>query len=232
MQSPEDYYERFPVILLVRVLRWGFASLALLGPSFYVAFTTYHHEMLPSALLLSIMAAREGVPFPAVVEALMMEIAFEALREAGIRMPKQIGQAISIVGALVIGQAAVTAGIVSAPMVIVVSLTGLASFLIPNFGTAISLRILRFIMLILAGTFGAVGITIGVLIVLIHLLSLRSFGAPYYSPLGPLVAKDLDDAMIRVPHWANRTRPTDADPLDTSRKAPGQMPYPGKGEEE
>jgi spore germination protein KA len=115
MQSPEDYYERFPVILLVRTLRWGFASVALLGPSFYVAFTTYHHEMLPSALLLSIMAAREGVPFPAVVEALMMEIAFEALREAGIRMPKQIGQAISIVGALVIGQAAVTAGISRRP---------------------------------------------------------------------------------------------------------------------
>jgi spore germination protein KA len=117
-------------------------------------------------------------------------------------------------------------------MVIVVSLTGLASFLIPNFGTAISLRILRFIMLILAGTFGAFGITVGVLMVLIHLLSLRSFGAPYYSPLGPLVAKDLDDALIRYPHWSNLNRPTDAEPLDNQRQAPGLMPYPGKGEEE
>ncbi|HYF92518.1 MAG TPA: spore germination protein [Symbiobacteriaceae bacterium] len=224
MQTPEDYYERFPIIILVRVLRWFFAAIALLGPAFYVAFTTFHHEMLPHQLLLSIMAAREGVPFPAVVEALIMEISFEALREAGIRMPKQIGQAISIVGALVIGQAAVQAGIVSAPMVIVVSLTGLASFVIPKYSTAIALRILRFIMLLLAGTFGAFGLIMGVMCVLIHLASLRSFGAPYYAPLAPLLPDDFDDAIIRVPHWSNRSRPTETDALDPIRAASGLSP--------
>ncbi|HWI61558.1 MAG TPA: spore germination protein [Symbiobacteriaceae bacterium] len=224
MQSSEDYYERFPIILLVRVLRWLFAAIALLGPAFYVAFTTFHHEMLPYQLLVSILSAREGVPFPAVVEALIMEIAFEALREAGIRMPKQIGQAISIVGALVIGQAAVQAGIVSAPMVIVVSLTGLASFVVPKFGAAISLRLLRFVMLFVAGTFGAYGLTLGVVCVLVHLLSLRSFGAPYYSPMAPLIADDLDDAMLRAPVWMNRKRPTLAEPLDRQRTPPGLGP--------
>ena len=224
MQSAEDYYERFPVIAMARTLRWLFASIALLGPAFYVAFTTFHQEMLPHPLLVSIMAAREGVPFPAVVEALIMEIAFEALREAGIRMPKQIGQAISIVGALVIGQAAVQAGIVSAPMVIVVSLTGLASFVIPSYGLAISLRILRFGMLLVAATFGAYGLTLAVMCLLVHLISLRSFGAPYYSPMAPLIPEDLDDAMLRTPHWANRKRPTVSSPTDTTRLAPGQGP--------
>ncbi|MDF2628481.1 MAG: gerKA2 [Symbiobacteriaceae bacterium] len=235
MQSPEDYFERFPIVLLIRVLRWLFASIALLGPAFYVAFTTFHQEMLPHPLLLSILNAREGVPFPAVIEALMMEIAFEALREAGIRMPKQIGQAISIVGALVIGQAAVQAGLISAPMVIVVSLTGLASFVVPKFSEAVSLRLLRFVMLITAGTFGAFGLTLAVLCILVHLISLRSFGAPYYAPMAPLIPDDLDDHILRAPLWMNRKRPSTGSPRDRTRVKKGlgpqnRMPVPGEEE--
>lgn len=229
MQAPEDYYERFPIVFMLRLLRWLFAAVALLGPSFYVAWTTFHQEMLPTSLLLSILSAREGVPFPAVVEALLMEVAFEALREAGVRLPRPVGQAISIVGALVIGDAAVRAGMVSAPMVIVVALTGIASFIIPRFSAAVALRMLRFPLLILAGSFGAFGITLGVLVILIHLLGLRSFGAPYLAPLGPWLPPDQKDVVLRAPHWANRTRPAGFETQNPVRAGKGLRPGPNRG---
>ena len=143
-QSAEDYYQRSDFGLL-RMLRYLALFIALLGPSLYIAITTFHQEMLPTALLISLAAQREGVPFPAFIEALMMEVTFEILREAGVRMPRAVGQAVSIVGALVIGQAAVEAGIVSAAMVIVVSITAIANFSFPSFNMAISIRILRFV---------------------------------------------------------------------------------------
>ena len=115
IHSPEDYYERFPAVALVRGLRILFSVVALFGPSVYVALTTFHREVIPTNLLLSIIAAREGVPFPAVLEALMMELGFEIIREAGVRMPSQLGQSVSIVGALILGESAIRAGIVSAP---------------------------------------------------------------------------------------------------------------------
>lgn len=224
MQAPEDHYERFPVVTVLRALRWLFAFIALLGPAFYVALTTFHHEMVPTSLLMSIMGSREGVPFPALIEALGMEIAFEALREAGIRLPRQVGQAISIVGALVVGQAAVQAGIVSPLMIIVVALTGIASFIIPRYSAAVALRLLRFPMLLLAASFGAYGITLGVCIILTHLMGLRSFGVPYYAPLGPWLPTDHQDVIYRAPRWASRRRGRAYGPLDPVRTAPGLMP--------
>ena len=142
LSSPEDYYERFPTGTLIRLLRFVSFLISLTLPAIYIAITTYHQELLPTDLILAIASARQGVPFPALVEALIMETVFEILREAGIRLPRVIGQAVSIVGALVIGDAAVSAGLVSPAMVIVVATTAIASFATPHFGVAISARVL------------------------------------------------------------------------------------------
>ncbi|WP_028551867.1 spore germination protein [Paenibacillus sp. UNC451MF] len=207
LHSTEDYYERFQIMTLIRWLRYSLLILSLLTPGLYVAFTTFHQDLLPTSLLLSVAASREAIPFPAVVEAFILEATFEALREAGIRLPKTIGSAVSILGALVIGQAAVQAGIVSAPMVIVVSLTGIASFTIPRFNAAIAVRILRFPIMFVAAVFGLFGILICVMLILGHMANLRSFGVPYLSPYGPLSANDLKDVMIRPPWWSMKNRP-------------------------
>lgn len=207
LQSQEDYYHRFIISTFIRWLRFIFLGVSLLFPSLYVAVTTFHQEMIPTLLLLSIAASREAVPFPALVEVLIMEITFEALREAGIRLPKQVGAAVSIVGALVIGQAAVQAGLVSAPMVIVVAITGIASFMIPRYTAGIAIRLLRFPIIFLAATLGLLGIVMGILAILIHLCSLRSFGEPYLSPLAPLKVRQLRDVLWRSPIWMMNTRP-------------------------
>lgn len=206
LQSVEDYYQSFIMSTFVRWLRYVFFVLSLLLPSFYVAITTYHQEMIPTVLLLSIAKAREEIPFPALVEALIMEIAFEALREAGIRLPKQVGAAVSIVGALIIGQAATSAGIVSAPMVIIVATTGIASFMIPRYAAGIATRLLRFPIMLLAGTLGLIGMMLGVILIVIHLCRLRSFGLPYLSPLTPTTAGIVQDVIWRSPVWKNDKR--------------------------
>jgi len=217
LQASEDYYERFQIASLLRWLRYIFMFLSLTTPALYVAVTTFHQELLPTTLMLSVAAAREAIPFPAVIEAFIMEITFEALREAGIRLPKAVGSAVSILGALVVGQAAVQAGIVSAPMVIVVSITGIASFTIPRFNGAIAIRMLRFPILIAASLFGFYGIFICLMILLGHLASLRSFGVPYLSPLGPLSYGDLKDVLIRAPWWKMQKRPEFMAIQDTQR---------------
>ncbi|PLS08558.1 spore germination protein [Neobacillus cucumis] len=232
LQASEDYYHRYHISIFLRLLRIIFVFIALTLPSLYVAVTTYHQEMIPTNLLFSIASSREAIPFPAFVEAMIMEISFEALREAGVRLPKIVGQAVSILGALVIGQAAVEAGIVSAPMVIVVSLTGIASFTIPRFNMAISIRLLRFPFILLAGMFGLFGIVLGILIILTHLCKLRSFGIPYLSPVSPLSMKGVKDVFIRVPWWSMNERPNQTVKVDMTREGEDLKPSPGKGSEE
>ncbi|SES94755.1 spore germination protein [Anaerobranca gottschalkii] len=204
----EDYYERFYFSTAIRLLRYLAFGLSLLGPSLYVAITTFHHEMIPTKLLVSIAAARQGIPFPAFLEALMMEIAFEALREAGVRLPKPIGQAVSIVGALVIGEAAVQAGLVSQIMVIVVAGTGIASFTVPAFNIGIAIRLLKIPILLLSSVLGLFGVSIAVIAISIHLSTLRSFGVPYLSPIAPLTLQDNKDVILRGPVWWINQRPT------------------------
>ncbi|MBW7477112.1 spore germination protein [Paenibacillus oenotherae] len=208
LQSPEDYYDRYIFSTATRWLRYVFLAMSMLLPSLYVAILSYHQEMLPASLYFSIASSRETVPFPAIVEALIMEIAFEALREAGVRLPKQVGSAVSIVGALVIGQAAVAAGIVSAPMVMVVAITGISSFMVPHYAIGFTLRIIRFPIMLLAGMLGLLGVIMGILAVLIHVCTLRSFGVPYMSPLATVEQKDLKDILIRAPWWKMNTRPS------------------------
>ncbi|MED1792095.1 spore germination protein [Brevibacillus nitrificans] len=202
LQASEDYYNRWPIATFVRWIRFLFINLAIFAPPLYVAITTFHQEMIPTNLVLSIAAAREAVPFPAMVEALLIEIIFEALREAGIRLPKQIGPTISIVGGLVIGQAAVQAGFISAPVVIIVSITGIAAFTIPRYSLANGIRLLRFPMLFLAGFLGLYGIVLGFLGIMLHVTSLRSFGVLYFSPVTPLNVSALKDVIIRQQIWA------------------------------
>lgn len=218
LNASEDYYQRFFISSMIRLLRMAFIIVALLLPSLYIAIITYHHEMLPTVLLLSVASSRETVPFPAIVEALLMEISFEGLREAGVRLPRPVGQAVSIVGALVIGQAAVQAGIVSAPLVIIVSMTGIASFIFPVFSQAIAIRMLRFPMMLLAGTLGLYGIFMGLLFLLIHMMKIRSFGVPYLSPMAPANIGDFKDIFVRVSwrHMKNR-------PSQTGKKNPQRM---------
>lgn len=226
LQAADDYYERYVVGTFVRLMRYFFILVALLLPSIYVALSTFHQEMIPDQLLQNIAGSRETVPFPAVVEALMMEMMLEALREAGVRLPNQIGAAVSIVGGLVIGQAAVQAGLVSAPMVIVVATTGIASFLIPRYIVGYSIRFLRFPLMILAGSFGLLGIMLGILAVVIHLSTIRSFGEPYLAPVAPLKKRELQDVLWRAPLWRMNTRPHFTKENNNYRQAPNQKPGP------
>ncbi|WP_068785457.1 spore germination protein [Paenibacillus phocaensis] len=207
LQSAEDYYQRYVAANWIRWIRYFFVFASLTLPSIYIAVTTFHPEMIPSQLLITIAASREIVPFPALWEAFAMELAFEALREASIRIPKSIGQAVSIIGALIIGTAAVQAGIVSAAMVIIVSLTGIASFIIPHFDLGLAFRLLRFPIMILASMFGLYGVTCGMILIYIHLVNMRSFGVPYLSPIAPLVTEDLGDTLLRAPWWKMHKRP-------------------------
>jgi spore germination protein KA len=206
-QAAEDYYERSLISSLIRILRFICLFISLLAPAVYIAVTTFHQEMIPTPLLVNLMVQREGVPFPAFVEAFLMELMFEILREAGVRLPKAVGQTVSFVGALVIGQAAVEAGIVSAGMVIVVAITAISSFVIPAYNMAISLRILRFILMAISGGFGLYGVMIGLIVIVLHLCSIRSFGIPYMTPYGPYISSEFKDSIVRVPHWMMNRRP-------------------------
>jgi hypothetical protein len=229
LQAAEDYYERYIYTTFIRWIRFILLNVAIFLPSLYVAVTTFHPQLIPTNLLISIASAREGVPFPAVIEALLMEFMFEGLREAGIRLPKPVGSAVSIVGALVIGQAAVQAGIISAPMVIVVASTGIASFSIPRYNLSTSLRLLRFPMLLVAGTFGLFGIVIGGLIMLTHLVSLRSFGVPYLSPIAPGESPSRRDVLMRSPRWSMLLRNKETTGKNKQRAAKKQKPHTGRG---
>lgn len=223
LQSPEDYYEGNDYI---RPIRWLALILTITLPSLYVALTTFHQEMLPTGLALSMAAGREGVPFPAVVEALLMEVTFDLLREAGTRMPRSVGQALGVVGALVLGQAAVAAGIVSPFMVIIVALTAVASFLIPNYSASLTIRFLRYPFLLLASSFGLVGIFWGLMFLLLHLASLRSFGIPYLYPISPAVPREWHDVFWRAPWWKMDRRPLLLRSPDSRRQASHQHPEP------
>ncbi|MBT9171667.1 MAG: Spore germination protein B1 [Syntrophomonadaceae bacterium] len=231
LQAAEDYYERFFIGIALRMLRLFVMNVALILPAAYVAVITFHQEMLPTPLLLSIAAAREGVPVPAVAEALLMEATFEVLREAGVRLPKTVGQAVSIVGGLVVGDAAIRAGLVSPSMVIIVATTAISTFAIPAFSASISLRLLRFPLIFLAGMMGLYGVIIGLLAILIHLASLQSFGVPYLTPLAHGTARDALKTFARPP-WSLATwRPKVLDTPDRRRQA-GNMRYRPKPPEE
>ncbi len=204
-QANEDYYINFYFSSISRILRIIGFMLTVSVPALYVALMTFHQEMIPSPLLISISAARQGVPFPSIVETLILLFVFEILREAGTRMPTNIGQALSIVGALVLGEASVEAKIVSAPIVIIVAISGITGLIVPRM-QGISL-ILRVIFLFLAAFLGLYGFIFGVTGFLLYLCKVRSFGVPYLLYITSLDPEDLMDTVIRAPLWYMKSRP-------------------------
>lgn len=210
IQTSDDYYNRWEIASFTRLLRYVASFLAMVFPGLYLAMTNFHTQILPTDLLLSLAASRQGVPFPAMVEVLIMEVAFELLREAGVRLPGANGNTIGIVGGLIIGQAAVDANIVSPIVVIVVALTALCSFAVPNEEFATAFRILKFAFIFLCGTLGFFGFLAGLLAVLIHLSHIETFGIPY---LTPFVGADVNgyqderDTLLRLPLDFLKKRP-------------------------
>lgn len=206
-QASEDYYQRYDISTFLRNIRLLSFLIAMILPSFYIAVTTFQQEMIPTTLLVSLAAQREGAPLPALFEALLMELTFEIIREAGVRMPRVIGPAISIVGALVLGQSAVQAGLVSAAMVIVVSFTAIASFVIPNYTMSSAVRLVRFVLMLVGGAFGLFGLLSVLIPILIHLVSIKSFGIPYFMPVSPFFKANLKDIFLRAPWPLMKNRP-------------------------
>ncbi|MCL2171786.1 MAG: spore germination protein, partial [Defluviitaleaceae bacterium] len=219
-QASEDYAQSWEIMSFVRVLRFLAAVLALALPGLYIAITVFHPNMLPLMLTFKMAAARENIPFPAVFEILIMELAFELLREAGIRLPRPVGSSIGIIGGLIVGDAAVAAGIVSPVVVIVVALTGIASFAIPNYALVSAFRIVKFLIIGMSAALGLFGFWAAILIIVIHLASLKSFGIPY---LFPFAAGDLNgfsdfkDTLFRLPLMFMRKRPIYANPEACNR---------------
>lgn len=215
--SADDHYLRFIFGNFTRFLRMTAMFITLFTPSIYIAITNYHIEMLPPDLLLAIAGAREMVPFPAILELLLMELAFELIREAGIRVPTPIGPTIGIVGALILGQAAVEANVVSPIVVIVVALTGLSSFAISDVNLNYSIRIARFGFLFAASVFGIFGM-VGIFMVgLFYLSTVKTFGVPYLAPLTPKY-KSSDDTLFRKLLKNERIRPAYVKPKDITKE--------------
>lgn len=206
-QSPEDYYERTIFGTAIRFIRLLGLFIATSLPAFYVAILSFHHAMIPTRLVLALARSRMGVPFPVMVEAIIMEGIIEFLREATTRLPGTIGQTIGIIGTLVIGQAAVAAKLVSPAMIIIVAMTAIGAYITPNYSTTYSIRFIRFPLIIAAATFGAFGIAALWLAVVIHLAGLESFGIPYLAPIAPFKLSDIKDTIVRVPLWAMKKRP-------------------------
>lgn len=220
LKTTDDYYNRFYMATFARLIRYAAAFFALTLPGLYLAVINFHTQILPTPLLLSFWEARMGVPFPAALEVLLMELSFELLREAGVRLPGTMGNTIGIVGGLIIGQAAVEANLVSPIVVILVAFTALCSFAIPNEEFAFSFRILKFAILALSAWLGFFGFLIGVFGVLVHIASLKSFNIPY---LTPYVAAQLNgyedekDSIIRYPLKKLWKRPIYANPHERTK---------------
>lgn len=206
-QSPDDYYQRWMHTSIVRFIRMIAILISLTAPALYVAITSFHTSIIPTRLAYSIAASREGVPFPAFVEAIIMELFLALLMEAVVRLPRPIGATIGIVGGLVIGQSAVSAGIVSPIMIIIVAITAITTFVTPNFQVATAFRIVRFLLIIASAIVGLYGIMIGLIMLLIHLVRMKSFGIPYLAPGVNTNMEDLNDMYIRAPLSELKERP-------------------------
>jgi len=217
-QSPEDYYDRWILGSFARLLRLTGSLLASMTPALYIAMVSFHPGYIPTNLVLSIAATRATVPFPAFIEAILMEITFELLREAGARLPRAIGQTISIVGGLIIGDAAVRAGITSPIMIIVVAITAIASFIIPSYNAAVAVRMVRFPFMVVAASFGIYGVILFFIVICIHLVNLKSFGVDFLSPQAPFVYQDWKDFIIRFPQQMMKQRPLSYYAVDMDRR--------------
>jgi len=219
-QASEDYYDRWQIASFVRVIRYIAAFFAVALPGFYLSAAVYHPSMIPMLLTLRMAEARQPVPFPALLEIFFMDIAFELLREAGIRLPRAAGGALGIVGGLIIGQAAVEAGLVSPIVVIVVALANVSNFAIPHVSLVSGFRLAKYLVLFLAGAFGLIGFWAGLIIILAHMAGLKSFGIPYLFPYTSAEMNnysDTKDSIFRMPLFKLKNRPFYANPKNLKR---------------
>ena len=209
-QSSEDYYQRWEIMSFIRIIRYIAGIIALCLPGLYIAIAVYHPSMIPMELILKMIEARKDVPIPAVLEIILMELAFETLKEAGIRLPSAIGSTLGIVGGIIIGQAAVEAGLVSPIVVIVVALTAICSFAIPNIALVSGYRLCKYFIILLSSLLGFFGFWIALLICLIHLVNLKSFGIPYLYPFVSVKEEDYNDVkdtILKLPIFMLKKRP-------------------------
>lgn len=227
-QNIDDYSTRWPVATFIRLLRFLAFLVATFLPAIYIALISFNYEVIPLDLILSIGESRERVPFPPLLEAMLMELTLEMLREAGVRLPAPIGQTVGIVGGIVIGQAVVQAGVVSNIMVIVVAFTAISSFIIPSYDMASAVRLVRFFMMVIAAMFGVVGIMIGLMTLIGHLIALESLGVPYGSPLAPVRFQDWKDFIVRVPIWNMKNRPLGSRAIQSRRQGDNRPKGDGK----
>lgn len=216
--SAEDYYHRWPMAILLRLVRFISFFFSLYLPSLYIAFSVYSPELIPFDLAVKIAGTREGVPFPVFLEALLMEVAIEIIREASARLPGPLGQTIGIVGGFVMGDAAVRAGLISPITTVIVALTAISSFASPSYAVAVSMRILRFPFMLIALVGGLYGLAMVTIALLIHMAGIRSFGVPFLSPVVPLQLDDIKDSFFVAPRWTMITRPKSYNPLDIKRQ--------------
>ncbi|MGE6488897.1 spore germination protein [Paenisporosarcina sp. NPDC076898] len=219
-QSREDQNLRWPIASFLRLLRFAAVFLSIYLTPLYVAALTFHYEVIPQSLLVPLSESRALVPFPPIVEALLLELIIELLREAGARLPTKVGQTIGIVGGIVIGTAAVQAGITSNILIIIVALSALASFTTPSYMMGNVIRVVRFPLILLAGFWGFYGIMLGFCFILIHLIRQSSLGAPYTAPFYPPRFIDWRDSIIRLPLPFTYKRPSIARPQNKDKYQP------------
>jgi len=217
MHSPEDYSMQTPYSSFIRVLRWICIIIALMLPAVFLSISTFHQEAIPTDLALAISVARDQVPFPTFIEILLLDMAFELLREAGLRIPGILGPTIGIVGGIILGQAIVAAKIVSPIVIIVIATTGLTSFVIPDYRLSAAIRLMRFLLTTLAAILGLVGVSVGLLILLLVLCNMKSYGIPYMAPLAPKTITGLD-VVIGGPAYRQERRPDVLQAKDVTRQ--------------
>lgn len=230
-QASEDYYQRWQIMSFTRILRYLVSFISFMLPGLYIAILNFHPEVLPTPFAISIAASREGITFSTVTEIIVAEIVFELFREAGIRAPGAIGHVVSLVGGLVIGQAAVDAGIISPMILIVVSFTAICTFAVPDYNLTSAFRLVRYLFIALCASFGLYGFAISVLIVMAHLSSLESFKMPYLAPYNisdQNGSRDLKDTLLRFPTFLQTTRPIFARKTQRTRL---RLKYPEKAQD-
>lgn len=218
-QATEDYYEKPYVGIYTRIIRLLAFLVAATGISIYIALTSFHPELIPADLLISFAEMRKKVPFPPVIEALAMEFIVEVLREAGVRLPTSVSGTLGLVGGIILGDAVIRSNLVSPAMIVVIAITTICNFVLPNYSMTLTLRLLRLFLIILAATIGAYGIALGLLIIVIHLARLESFSVPYLSPYAPFRYRDMQDALLRLPLWKQSKRPLSIPHIDDTRSA-------------
>jgi len=206
-QTPDDYNSRWIIASFFRLMRLLSFIISISLPALYIALVSFHFEIIPIDLVFNVKSSLEYVPFPPLIEALSMQIILELLRESAIRLPSPISQTLGVVGGLVIGTAVVEANLVSNTMLVVVALTAISSFVVPDSEMGTSVRILGFPLMFAASFIGLIGIVFGLVLILIHLCKLESFGSPYFAPFAPFRSKDMKDTIYRLPMWKMSERP-------------------------